>query len=41
MIGLLNSAYMEQKFDKRAFDWAVEIGPKLLQGLDEKIEKYK
>ena len=41
MIGLLNSAVHGAKVDKRAFDWAVEIGPKLLQGLDEKIEKYK
>ena len=41
MSGLLNAAVHGAEVDKRAADWAVEVGPKLLQGLDEKIEKYK
>jgi len=41
MSGLLNSAVHGAEVDKRAADWAMEVGPKLLQGLDEKIEKYK
>jgi len=41
MTGLLNSAVHGAEVDKRAADWAIEVGPKLLQSLDEKIEKYK
>lgn len=40
MTGLLNSAVHGAEVDKRAADWAIEVGPKLLQSLDEKIEKY-
>lgn len=40
MTGLLNSAVHGAEVDKRAADWAIEVGPKLLQSLDEKIEQY-
>lgn len=39
MSNLLNSAVHGAEVDKRAADWAVEFGPKLLSGLDEKIKK--
>lgn len=40
MSGLLNSAVHGANVDVRATNWAMEVGPKLLQSLDEKIEKY-
>lgn len=40
MTGLLNSAVHGAEVDKRAADWAIEVGPKLLQSLEEKIEQY-
>ncbi|MBI3170895.1 MAG: hypothetical protein HYZ22_20640 [Chloroflexi bacterium] len=40
MSGLLNSAVHGADVDKRATDWAMEIGPKILHSLDEKIDKY-
>jgi hypothetical protein len=40
MSGLLNAAVHGANVDKRATDWAMEVGPKILQSLDEKIEKY-
>lgn len=40
MSGLLNAAVHGANVDKRATDWAMEVGPKVLQSLDEKIEKY-
>ncbi len=41
MSGLLNAAVHGANVDRRAADWAFEVGPRLLHGLDEKIEKYK
>jgi len=34
----LNKAVHAQGLDERAFDWAIEVGPQLLAGLDEKIQ---
>jgi len=39
MSGLLNAAVHGANVDKRATDWAMDVGPKILQSLDEKIEK--
>lgn len=39
MIGLLNSAVHGAQVDKSSADWAIEVGVKLLKGLDEKIQK--
>ena len=39
MSGLLNAAVHGADVDKRAADWAIDVGPKVLQSLDEKIEK--
>jgi hypothetical protein len=41
MSGLLNAAVHGADVDKRAADWAIDVGPKVLQGLDEKIEKSR
>ena len=38
MNNLLNSAVHGAEVDRRAADWAIEIGPKLLASLDDKIE---
>jgi hypothetical protein len=38
---LMNAAVHGADVDRRAADWAFDIGPILLQGLDEKIQKYK
>ncbi len=40
MSGLLNAAVHGADVDKRATDWAMEVGPKILHSLDEKIDKY-
>lgn len=40
MSGLLNAAVHGADVDKRATEWAMEVGPKVLHSLDEKIEKY-
>lgn len=41
MIGLLNSAVHGATVDAKAADWALEVGPRLLQGLDTRAEvKY-
>lgn len=37
MIGLLNSAIHGAKVDDRAVDWALDVGPRLLEALDEKL----
>lgn len=37
MIGLLNSAVHGASVDRRAVDWAMEVGPRLLKSLDNKI----
>ncbi|HID30653.1 MAG TPA: hypothetical protein EYP19_11695 [Desulfobacterales bacterium] len=39
MIGLLNSAVHGASVDRRAVDWAMEVGPRLLRSLDERAEK--
>lgn len=39
MVGLLNSAVHGAQVDKNSANWAVEVGKKLLKGLDEKILK--
>lgn len=41
MSGLLNAAVHGADVDKRAADWAIDVGPKVLQSLDEKIDKSK
>lgn len=40
MSGLLNAAVHGADVDKRATEWAMEVGPKVLHSLDGKIEKY-
>ena len=35
--GLLNSAVHGAEVDARAAQWAVEVGPRLLRGLEKKI----
>ena len=35
MIGLLNQAVHGAEVDKRALDWAMEVGPRILKALDE------
>ena len=37
MIGLLNSAVHGASVDQRAVDWAMEVGPRLLKSLENKI----
>ena len=37
MIGLLNAAVHGAEVDSKAADWAMEVGPRLLKALDEKI----
>jgi hypothetical protein len=37
MTGLLNSAVHGASVDRKAVDWAMEVGPRLLKSLDEKI----
>ena len=39
MIGLLNSAVHGANVDEKSASWAIDIGPKLLSTLDEKIKK--
>jgi len=39
MVGLLNSAVHGASVDERATEWAMEVGPKILSGLDERIER--
>lgn len=39
MINLLNEAVHGAKIDTRATDWAMDIGPRLLASLDEKIKQ--
>lgn len=37
MVGMLNSAVHGAEVDNRAAQWAIEVGPRLLSGLDNKI----
>lgn len=37
IVGILNSAVHGAKVDDRSADWAMEVGPKLLKALDNKI----
>lgn len=39
MINLLNSAVHGADVDSRSADWAIDIGPRLLTSLDERVEK--
>lgn len=39
MIGLLNGAVHGAKIDSRSANWAMDVGPRLLASLDEKIKK--
>jgi len=39
MMGLLNGAVHGVKIDSRAADWAMDVGPRLLASLDEKIKQ--
>ncbi len=39
MMGLLNGAVHGAKIDSRAADWAMDVGPRLLASLDEKIKQ--
>lgn len=39
MMGLLNSAVHGAQIDNRTADWVMEVGPKLLASLDEKIKE--
>lgn len=39
MMGLLNGAVHGAKIDNRAADWAMDVGPRLLASLDEKIKQ--
>lgn len=39
MVHLLNSAVHGAKVDSRAAQWALEVGPQLLAGIDERIER--
>ena len=41
MIGLLNSAVHGATVDKRAVDWAMETGPRLLKSLDDMTSPLK
>ena len=37
MVGLLNNAVHGAKVDHRAASWAIDVGPRLLKALDERI----
>ena len=37
MIGLLNEAVHGAEVDRRALDWAMEVGPRILKALDQRI----
>lgn len=39
MMGLLNGAVHGARIDSRAADWAMDVGPRLLASLDEKIKQ--
>ena len=39
MINLLNSAVHGAKVDSRSANWAIDIGPRLLTSLDERVDK--
>jgi len=39
MVGMLNNAVHGMDVDYRAAQWAIEVGPRILKGLDEKIRK--
>jgi hypothetical protein len=41
MINILNSAVHGAAVDGRAADWAIDVGPRLLTSLDERIEEAK
>ena len=41
MIGLLNEAVHGAEVDRRALNWAMEIGPRILKSLDERISSLE
>ncbi len=41
MIGLLNSAVHGAEVDSKATDWALDVGPRLLKALEERIDNIK
>ena len=41
MIGLLNSAVHGAEVDSKATDWAMDVGPRLLKALEERIANIK
>ena len=41
MIGLLNEAVHGAEVDQRALDWAMEVGPRILKALEERIESLQ
>ena len=41
LVGLLNSAVHGAELDRRSAEWAVEVGPRLLEALDELAEPAK
>lgn len=38
MVGLMNSAVHGASVDSRAAEWAMEVGPRILKALDDKLE---
>jgi hypothetical protein len=41
LTGLLNTAVHAGRLDFRASQWAMDVGPRLLQSLDDKVMEYK
>ena len=39
LAGLLNQAVHGEDVDPRAAQWAIEVGPRLLAGLDERVSR--
>lgn len=39
LVGLLNNAVHGAEVDHRAAQWAIEIGPRILKGLDERLKE--
>lgn len=40
MVGLLNGAVHGAEVDRSATRWAIEVGPRIIIGLDEKLKTY-
>lgn len=41
VIGLLNSAVHGVEFDSKTANWAIDVGPRILSALDDRIANYK